>query len=473
MKFFYQSMSCIILTFCCITNSPQAASNLWYSKAEEMLEQSVKIPTVAGRNQVPTLAQYYAEQFRTAGIPNKDIRIIPYNQTAALIVRWRAAQPSSLKPIMVMGHMDVVEAKKEDWSMDPFILVKKEGYYYGRGTTDMKDGLVAVTVALLKLKAEGFQNKRDIIVFFTGDEETGGVGAQKGASEWRNLLNAEYGLNADAGGGSFDTRGTPMQFEIQTAEKTTSDYILTVRNPGGHSSKPRADNAIYQLASALKRLEAYRFQPIMTETTRAYFAASEKSLPNALGDAMRAWLNNPADGNAADIIEASPGESGLTRTRCVATRLSGGHANNALPQLAQATINCRIMPGVSPDVIKTELEHIVADPNVVVTRADNRVASLDSLLRPDILHAYEYSIHKRYPKATVLPNMSTGATDARPFRSNGMPIYGVNGAWGVVPDDLRAHGRDERLPVQALNDHVDHWVNLLTVLAGGNKPGPG
>ncbi|KTC80479.1 M20/M25/M40 family metallo-hydrolase [Legionella cherrii] len=469
MKIFTRQFLGVTFALSCITSSyasNQSDTDSWYAKAEQMLEYAVKVPTVVGQNHVPELAQYFANQFRAAGIPDKDIHIIPYNQTAALIVRWRAAIPTSEKPIMVMGHMDVVEAKKDDWSMDPFTLVKKNGYYYGRGTIDMKDGLVATTVAIMKLKAQGFQNKRDIIVFFTGDEETGGVGAQKGATEWNDLLNAEYGLNADAGGGSFDTNNHPLGFKIQTAEKTYTDYMFTVRNSGGHSSKPRADNAIYQLADALKRLEAYRFQPMMTETTRAYFAAREKSEANALGDAMRAWLKNPSDSKAADIIEADPGEVGLTRTRCVATRLFAGHANNALPQLAQATINCRLMPGVSPDTIKKELEQIVADPNVLVTRLDDHVASLDSPLRRDVLNAYKQSIHTRFPDAPIIPSMSTGATDARPFRIVGTPVYGVNGTWVISPEDLRAHGRDERLPVQALNDNVDHWVRMLTTLAG-------
>lgn len=467
--FSFRFIGVILTLSSCISSSfasTQSDSDLWYAKAERMLEHAVNIPTSVGQKRVPEFAQYFAEQFRAAGIPDKDIHIIPYNQTAALIVRWRAATPSTKKPIMVMGHMDVVEAKKEDWSMDPYTLVKKDGYYYGRGTLDMKNGLVAITVAILKLKAQGFQNKRDVIVFFTGDEEIGGVGAQKGATEWKNLLDVEYGLNADAGGGAFDANKKPLGFEIQTAEKTYADYIFTVRNSGGHSSKPRADNAIYQLASAVKSLEAYRFQPIMTETTRAYFAVREKSESNALGNAMRSWLKNPADSKAADIIEADPGEAGLTRTRCVATRLFAGHANNALPQLAQATINCRIMSDVSPDAIKTELEQIVADPNVVVTKVGSRAKSLDSPLRPDILSAYEHSIHARFPNAPVMPNMSTGATDARPFRAAGIPVYGVNGDWVVSPDDLRAHGRDERLPVQALNDNVDHWVRMLTTLVG-------
>lgn len=457
-----------ILLTCCVANAYAATqndANPWHNKAENMLQQAVKVPTVIGKNHVPELAEYFAAQFRSAGIAEKDIHIIPYKDTAALIVRWRAAQPSNQKPIMVMGHMDVVEAKKEDWSMDPFTLVKRDGYYYGRGTLDMKNGLVAITVAILKLKEQGFQNQRDVIVFFTGDEETGGMGAEKGATEWKQLLDAEYGLNADAGGGIFDTKKNPLGFEIQTAEKTYSDYVFTVRNSGGHSSKPRADNAIYQLTDTLKSLENHRFQPMMTETTRAYFTVREKAENNALGNAMRAWLKNPNDAQAADTIEADPSEVGLTRTRCVATRLFAGHANNALPQLAQATINCRIMPGVSPTAIKKELEQ-VAGSHVVVTRLDKHTASLDSPLRPDILNAYTNSIHARFPNAPILPNMSTGATDARPFRIAGIPVYGVNGDWLVSPDDLRAHGRDERLPVQALNDNVDHWERLLSALAG-------
>lgn len=438
----------------------------WHAKAENMLEQAVQIPTVVGQNHVPELARYFADQFRAAGIPDKDIKIIPYNQTAALIVRWRAERPTTQKPIMVMGHMDVVAAKKDDWFMDPFKLVKKDNYYYGRGTIDMKDGLVATTVAIMKLKSEGFKNKRDIIVFFTGDEETSGIGAKKGASEWSDLLQVEYGLNADSGGGTFDANNNSLGFEMQIAEKTYTDYMFTVRNPGGHSSKPRADNAIYELADALKRLEAYRFEPVMTDTTRAYFTIREKSQPNALGDAMRAWLKNPADGKAADIIEADSGEVGLTRTRCVATRVSAGHANNALPQRAQATINCRLMPGVSPDAVKKVLEQIVADPKVIVTRLDNYSASLDSPLRADIMNAFEQSIHTRFPNAPVMPFMSTGGTDARPFRTAGIPVYGVDGSWVISPQDLRAHGRDERLPAQALKDDVDHWVRMLSTLAG-------
>ena len=229
---------------------------------------------------------------RPAGFPAEDVHVMPYHtgsattgddDTAALIVRWRAAGKPSAQPILLMGHMDVVEAKPEDWSAtDPFKMVEKDGYYYGRGTIDMKDGIVAITQAMINLKAAGFKPKRDIVVLFTGDEETNGIGANKGASEWLDLLgHPEFGLNADGGGGGFNPDGSPAGFTMQTAEKTFAGYTLTVRNRGGHSSKPRKDNAIYSLAHALDRIEAYRFTPMMSETTRAYFEGRQKQREGA------------------------------------------------------------------------------------------------------------------------------------------------------------------------------------------------
>jgi acetylornithine deacetylase/succinyl-diaminopimelate desuccinylase-like protein len=442
------------------------ADNPWHAKARTLLEHAVNIPTVAGRERVPELAAYLADQYRAAGIPDADIRIIPYEKTAALIVRWRAAGNASAKPIMVMAHMDVVEAKREDWSIDPFVFTEKDGYYYGRGTSDIKQGIAATTAAILQLKASGFRPTRDIIVFYTGDEETVGTGAELGATKWHDLLDVEYGLNADGGGGGFRPDGQALGFTLQAAEKTYADYTFTVRNRGGHSSHPRPDNTIYQLANALHRLETHRFEPVLNETTRAYFAGRQSVEKGALGDAMRAWLKSPSDTAAADVIEADEGEVGLTRTRCVATMLSGGHAMNALPQMASAGVNCRIMPGVSPDAIKAELEQIVADPQVAVTRLDANAVSLASPLRPDVVAAFTEAVHASHPGVPILPEMSTGASDARPFRVIGIPVYGVDGAWGIVPLDDRAHGRDERLRVQALDDDVDHWVSVLRRLAG-------
>ncbi|MBQ5947512.1 M20/M25/M40 family metallo-hydrolase [Massilia sp. ST3] len=446
--------------------SATPANDPAHAKARELLERTVNIPTTPGSPKLIEMANYLAGEYRKAGFPEADIKVMPYEKVAALIVRWRAPNPSA-RPIMLMAHMDVVEARREDWGdTDPFVFTEKDGYYYGRGTSDIKQGIAATSAALMKLKAEGFQPTRDIIVFYTGDEETVSHGAELGATEWRNLLDVEFGLNADGGGGAFAPDGRPLGFSLQSAEKTYATYTFTVRNRGGHSSKPRADNAIYALANALARLEKYRFTPVMNETTRAYFAGREKTERGALGNAMRAWLKNPKDGRVADLIEADEGETGLTRTRCVATRLAGGHADNALPQLATATVNCRIMPGVSPDAIKVELEKIAADKNVAVTRNDQAVSSLDSPLRADVVNAYTDAVKARHPNSPVFPEMSAGASDANPFRIAGIPIYGVDGSWGIVPTDMRAHGRDERLPVKALDDDVDHWVFMLRRLAG-------
>jgi acetylornithine deacetylase/succinyl-diaminopimelate desuccinylase-like protein len=442
----------------------------------DMFEHIINTPTVIGRHKVPEMAQYVADQFTAGGFPAADVHVLPYHtgsattgddDTAALIVRWRAAGTPKAKPILLMGHMDVVEAKREDSTTDPFVMTERDGYYYGRGTIDMKDGITAITQAMINLRKAGFKPTRDIVVLFTGDEETNGIGARKGATEWLDLLgHPELGLNADSGGGGFNADKSPAGFTMNTAEKTFAGYTLTVRNRGGHSSKPRKDNAIYSLAHALDKIEAYRFTPMLSETTRAYFAGRAKLEKGPLGDAMRRWLANPNDGEAADVIEASESEVGLTRTRCVPTRLFAGHADNALPQLATAMINCRIFPGVDPNAIKAELEKIVADPTVVVTRNDDYVASLASPLRPDVTAAYTHAVTALHPNAPVFPDMSTGASDARPFRVAGIPVYGTNGAWVQVPTDFRAHGKDERIPVQSLYDNVVHWQIILRDLAG-------
>lgn len=446
-----------------------------HAETRAMFEHVVNIPTVLGRSQVPVMATYLAGLYRQAGIPDADIHVMPYettnadgsqrDQTAALIVRWRSPHPTQ-RPIMLLGHMDVVEARREDSTTDPFVLTERDGYYYGRGTIDMKDGIVGITQSIIELRRSGWQPNRDIIVFFTGDEETNGIGAEMGAGQWRDMLDVEFGLNADGGGGGFTADDQPFGFAIQTAEKTFAGYTFTVRNRGGHSSKPRPDNAIYQLANALHRLETYRFEPMLNETTRAYFQSRQAQEHGPLGDAMRAWLANPADGAAADVIEADEREVGLTRTRCVPTRLFAGHADNALPQLATAMVNCRIFPGVDPNDTLAELTRIAGDPNVVVTRNDDYVASIASPLRPDVMRAYSNAVLALHPGMPISPEMSTGASDARPFRVAGIPVYGTNGAWVRVPVDLRAHGRDERLPVQALDDNVRHWMLMLRQIAG-------
>jgi acetylornithine deacetylase/succinyl-diaminopimelate desuccinylase-like protein len=449
----------------------------WEATTREIYKTAVESATVAGRHNVPKLANYLASKLKAAGWATSDLHVVPYAslndpQTAALIARWPSAHPSR-KPILIMAHMDVVEALPADWTTDPFQLVEKDGYFYGRGSGDDKGGLVPSMVALMKLRAEGFQPDRDIILLFTGDEETQGKGAELGATEWRKWTEAEFALNADAGGGGFTRDGKPLGFGLQTSEKTFQSYYFRVRNPGGHSSRPRPDNAIYQLADALKALQNHRFTPMLNETTRAYFTARAEQEGNSpLGQAIRAWLANPNDGAAADAVEANPLEVGLTRTRCVATMLKGGHAENALPQLAEATVNCRIMPGVEPKVVEAELKQVVG-PNVEVTPyADTGRPTPVSPLRPDVLAAYTHAVHQRFPNQQIIPQMSAGATDGLEFRARGIPVYGVEGGWGVSPDDERAHGKDERIPVQSLWDDVYHWETMIRDLASGGGATP-
>ncbi|QJB69571.1 M20/M25/M40 family metallo-hydrolase [Parasphingorhabdus halotolerans] len=433
-------------------------------EARDLFKQVVEIPTVEGRGEVPRLVKLLSEKFRAEGFD--DIIVKPHGETETMILRWKAGGTPIAKPILLMAHMDVVEAKRDDWADDPFIFREKDGYYWGRGSVDNKAGMTAIVMSLIRLKRSGFAPKRDIIVLFTGDEETAGDGSRLAASEWIDLVRAEYALNSDAGGGGFTADGTPLGYGMQTAEKTYRTYTFSVTNKGGHSSKPRPDNAIYELASAITRLEKHRFAPMLNETTRGYFAARAKQEKGALGDAMRRWLADDNDGEAADIVEADPKEVGLTRTRCVATKLAGGHADNALPQLAQATVNCRIFPGVDPVAVKAELEQIAGE-GVAVEQSDSFGASTPaSPLRADVVGAYTKAIQKRFPDMPIVPSMSTGATDGVFFRGIGIPVYGVSGIWLKIPEDARAHGLDERIPVESFHMNIGVWEDMLRELAG-------
>jgi len=452
---------------------PSRLEPAWQARTRALLEQVIEIPTVINRGQVPKMAELLAAQFRSAGIPAEDIKILPHDglagdKTATMVVRWRSARPAK-KPMLILGHMDVVEAKREDWKQDPFEFIERDGYFYGRGTADMKSGIVATTLALIKLKQAGFRPNRDIILFFTGDEETAQNGARLGSTEWRSLTDAEFGLNADGGGGSYDRDGRPLSFNLDAAEKTYQTYFFTTRNPGGHSSRPRPDNAIYDLADALKKLQAHRFQPQLNEVTRAYFTERAKDEKGPLGDAMRRWLANPEDGQAADFIENSELEVGKARTRCVATMLSAGHADNALPQSAKATVNCRIMPGVEPATVQAELQRLVGN-SVEIVPDPTFIGKPTPVfpVRTDVMAAYAKAVQRLHgPRMRVVPNMTTGTTDASFFRAAGIPVYGVDGGWGISPDDERAHGLDERIPVRAAYDDVVHWEMMIRELAGG------
>jgi len=445
----------------------------WQAKTRALFKQAIEIPSVHNRGQVPAVAKLLADQFRAAGIPDADIHFMPYeslpgDKTEALIVRWRSPHAAK-KPMLILGHMDVVEAKRSDWKYDPFQFREEGGYFYGRGTSDMKNGDVATTMAAVKLISEGFKPDRDIIFFYSGDEETRGVGATLGSTKWRNLTDAEFGLNADGGCASYDEQFRPLGCGISMAEKTFQTYFFTTHNPGGHSSRPRPDNAIYDLADALEKLRTYRFQPMQNDVTRAYFEERARQEGNSqLGQEIRAWLANPNDGAAADAVEANPLEVGITRTRCVATMLSGGHADNALPQSATATVNCRIFPGVQPTEVQAELQKLVG-PKVEV-KPDPEfigVPTPASPLRPDVVAAVTRAVHTIVDKnMDVYPEMSTGASDGSFFRAQGIPVYDIDGSWGISPIDERAHGLDERIPVRAMYDDVLYWEMIIKSLAG-------
>ena len=451
---------------------PTKLSPEWQAKTRAFFEQAIEIPTVAHRGQMPRMAELVAEQLRAGGFPADSIRILPHeglpgDKTASMVFRWKAERPTA-KPMLILGHMDVVEAKREDWKNDPFEFIEKDGYFYGRGTADMKNGIVATTLALVKLRQAGFKPKRDIILYFTGDEETMMNGALKGSTEWRNLIDAEFALNADGGGGAFDKDGRPLGYSLDAAEKTYQTYFFTVRNRGGHSSRPRPDNAIYELADALKKLQAHRFAPQLNNVTRAYFQERQKDEKGLLGDAMRRWLANPDDQQAADAIENSELEVGKTRTRCVATMLQGGHADNALPQMARAVVNCRIMPGVEPSTVQAELQQLVGTA-VEITPDPSFIGKPTPVppIRQDVMRAYAKSVQQFHgPTMRVVPSMTTGTTDGSFFRAAGIPTYGVDGSWGISPDDERAHGLDERIPVRAMYDNVLHWETMVRELAG-------
>ena len=467
----------LALAFGVCAAAPLTAAPSDTADTRAMFERVIGTRTVLGQGKVPELATYLADQFRHAGWADADLTVMPYDtanpdgsgldKTAALIVHWHAPAGTTQRPILVMGHMDVVDARREDFTTDPFVLAERDGYFYGRGTVYMKAGIVAVVRAMIELRASGFRPRRDITLFFSGDKETHGLGAEHGAGEWRAALgNSEYGLNADGLGILVSEDGKPLGASMPTAEKAYADYNLTVHNRGGHSSKPRADNAIYTLARALQRIETHRFKPVQNETNRAYFAVRQQSAPAPLASAIGRWLADPSDAAAADTIEATESETGLTRTTCVATTMRGGHASNALPELATALINCRLFPEADPDRLRDEIERAVADPDVVVTRNDRYPATVTSPLRPDVTAAFTKAVQAVHPGMPVSPTIVTGATDARTFRRVGIPVYGVSAQWLRVPIDMRVNQRDERIPVESLYDGVRHWKIMIRELAG-------
>ncbi len=434
-------------------------------KTLEIYSKVISMRTAAGRGKVPEMANYLASELRAAGFEDKDIHILPKGETAALVVRYAGDGSSGKKPILLIGHMDVVDALREDWERPPFELTKDDDFFYGRGTIDNKLGVSNVTSTFIRLKKEGFVPTRDLVIAFSGDEETAMDSTRMLAHDRKDLTDAEFALNSDAGGGDLRTDGKALTYRVQVAEKTYVTYELTVRNPGGHSSRPRLDNAIYDLMDALKKIQNYRFPVMSSKMTRDYFRIVGKQRGGELGDVMIRFADNPADEKAADRLFRESSYVGTTRTTCVTTRLRAGHADNALPQSATATVNCRIFPGVSVAAVKKTLQDLVANDAMEFTVLGRPTESPISELRNDVMAALSKSVHGRYPGVTIMGYMESGGTDGMHFRSAGIPTVAISSRF-MNPDDMFAHGLNERLPIKTFYGGLDHWTIILKALAG-------
>ncbi len=435
-------------------------------KAFEIYKTAVEMRTAKGHGMVPKLARYLADEFEKGGFPKADIHVLEMGKTAALVVRYRGDGSAGKKPISISAHMDVVDALRSDWERDPFTLIEEDGYFFGRGTGDDKAGMTAVVANFLRLKAEGWVPNRDLIIAFSGDEETGMLTTRALVNQYRDLTDSEFVLNADAGGGRINEDGSaPASYSMQAAEKAYVDFTLTVRNPGGHSSRPRDDNAIYDLAAALLKIQAYKFPVNASELTRAYFRGTGPKTPGELGKAMIAFAADPTDKWAIKTLRANPGTVGTTGTTCVATLLSAGHAVNALPQSATANVNCRIFPGEGVAKTIERLKAVMGNDAVEISMVAPPTETDASPLRSDVLAAVRKAVDTRYPGLDIIPAMSSGGTDGMHFRAAGIPSYGVNGIY-MKGSDSFAHGLNERMPVESFFSNVEHWYVLLKEIAG-------
>lgn len=386
--------------------------------------------------------------------------VTPANLNLIVRLKGRGAQ----RPILFLGHLDVVEALPSDWTTEPFKLTEKDGYFYGRGTVDMKDGITALVVSLIRMKQSGYVPAGDIIVALTDHEEGGpGNGAVWLAREHRDWVDAAFGINPDGGHGTTKD-GQPVTLQFQTAEKTYVAIDLEVRNPGGHSSVPVRDNAIYRLAAGLERIATYQFPINVNETTRAYFARSALQETGQRRADMLAVAAMPVDLAAAErLAAASPFDNALLRTTCVATQLSAGHAENALPQTARATLNARVLPNEDLAALQATLERVLADDQIKITRFKVYPAGPLSPLEPALVAKVEKLASQRWPGVTMVPTMITGATDSVHFRLLGIPVYGLSGTF-VSTGEYRAHGKDERIGVQEFYTAVDFMYELMREL---------
>jgi len=444
--------------FAQITNSKESFTD-HQKLALDIFRELIEINTTVN-NGCTKAANAMAERLSNAGFPHEDINLLgPNSQHMNLVARYHGK--GNLPPILFIGHLDVVEAMSKDWSVDPFKFQEIDGYFYGRGTSDMKCEDADIIANFIRLKHEGFVPNRDIIVALTEDEE----GGDYNGVEWllknhRDLIEAEYCINMEGGGGDIKN-GQHTMMEVQTSEKTYLDLTLEVKNKGGHSSIPVKENAIYRLANALTRISNFNFPIRLNETTKMFF---ERSALQETGTIKSDMINAPRDSAAANRLAMyAPYYNSMLRTTCVATMVSGGHAQNALPQFASANINCRILPDESQDYVIETLKSVISDTMVSIKFKYPAISGPLSIMRKDVWDPVEKLTATMWPGVMVTPVMSTGASDGKFIRNAGMSVYGVSGIFFEI-DDIRAHGRDERIGIKEFYEGVDFMYSLIKAL---------
>lgn len=438
------------------------------AKTYEIYRHIVEVDTSKAMGNTLPVARYLADELIAAGLPEADTEVLDIDGFGALVARYRGDGSSGKAPILLLGHMDVVEAFPEDWERPPFTLIEDETNFYARGTLDNKFGVAQLTSTFVRLLKEGFVPTRDLILVFTGDEESTMRTTRHLAYERPDLREAEFALNSDSGGGELTAAGEPVIYRVQAAEKTYATWEMTTTNPGGHSSRPRLDNAIYDLADAIKKIQAYRFPVRWSEMTLAYFKETGEMMGGELGEAMIAFSYDPSNTEASDRLFPEPSFVGSTRTTCVVTMLRGGHAENALPQSATATVNCRIFPGVPARDVEKTLREVVANDEVQFELLEEPTESPISATRDDVMQAVAKAVHSRYPGLKLMPYMASGGTDGMHFRKAGVPTWAVAGIF-MNPDENFAHGLNERVPKAAFYGGLDHWSIILKALAGSEQ----
>jgi acetylornithine deacetylase/succinyl-diaminopimelate desuccinylase-like protein len=444
--------------------SPAAAPDAVRAEAREIFAAIVAIESSVGKANVPRVANYLADRFKAGGFPAADIHVLPLGETASLVVRYRG-NGSGGRPIAFIAHMDVVTANRSDWQRDPYSLTEEQGFFFGRGTSDVKQEVALLTETFLRLKAEGFVPTRDLIIAFSGDEETAQATARDLVTTHRDLVDAEFALNGDGGGGVLgEGSAKPQLFYVQGAEKSSAQFLLTTRNPGGHSSEPRPENAIYDLADALKAVQRYEFPVLWNEWTVGDFKAASSVTPGPLGAAMARFAADPGNAAAAAEIAKNPAFIGRIRTTCVATMLNGGHAENALPQSATASVNCRIFPGTGAADVQKTLQGLVG-PKAEVRQVYEALVSNASPMRADVMRAVAKAVDASAPGVPVVPTQVAYATDGAVYRNAGIPTYGAAGVFIMDSEDF-AHGLNERIRVKEFYNGLIYWDALIRALAG-------